>query len=83
MAIKVSVLWHYHPASSGQLLEIHLNRSLAHLSTKHVSCSNTSLPLASTMQACGVMKKELCYPAAKLLLHFSKSSEACITKEKM
>lgn len=56
MAITVSVLGHYHPPS-GQLLEIHSNIPLAHLSTKLVSCLNTSLPLASTMQACGVVKK--------------------------
>lgn len=59
IAIQVSVLQYYHPLSSRQLLEMHLNRSLAHLPTKCLSCLNTSLPPASTMQACGAVKKEL------------------------
>lgn len=83
MAIKVSVLWHYHPPSSEQLLEIYLNSSLTHLSTKLVSCLNTSLPLTSTMQVYDCVEKELRYPSSELLLHFSKSSEAYITKENM
>lgn len=57
IAIQVTVLWYYCPHSSRQLLEMHLNRSLAHLSPKCLSCLNTSLPPASTMQTCGVVKK--------------------------
>lgn len=75
MAIQISVL-SYYSHSSRQLSEMHLNRSLAHLSTKCLSCLNTSLPFASTMQGCSVVKKKNCYPSSKVLLHFSKFSEA-------